>query len=78
MFGEITDALGRIETQTKKTNGSVAHLKKWQERSIGAGSILAILIVPILGWAMLQVIANASTIIMLKTELYQLNHPATK
>lgn len=30
MFSEVQDSLGRIETQTSKTNGRVSKLERWQ------------------------------------------------
>lgn len=40
--------LSRIETQTVKTNGSVADLKGWQSYMKGGLTILSILVVPVL------------------------------
>lgn len=38
----------RIEDQVNRTNGSVASLKLWQARILGAISILSAIVIPIL------------------------------
>lgn len=63
-----------ILKQTTKTNGSVASLSKWQQRSIGAGSLALIVIVPILGWSLLEIIGNISSIGILNSKVYTLSH----
>lgn len=54
-------SLGSIETQTLKTNGSVADINKWRERANGgffvAAAFMTVVIIPILGWA-LYVLVN--------------------
>ena len=54
-FGDIKDSLNRIEAQTIKTNGSVAksfeeinNLKNWRWFLAGIGSIITVLLIPIL------------------------------
>lgn len=54
-FTDIKDSLNRIETQTMKTNGSVAKafseiylLKQWRAYLAGIGSVIVVLLVPIL------------------------------
>lgn len=53
---EQDKTLARIETQTIKTNGSVASIQKWRERSMGGVIVAGILIIPILGWALTQLV----------------------
>lgn len=45
---EITATLGRIETQTTKTNGSVRSLQVWRGFITGGLAILAIIVIPLL------------------------------
>ena len=52
---DIKDQLNRIEEQTKKTNGSVARafqeisaLKVWRGYIAGIGSVVVVLLIPIL------------------------------
>ena len=52
MFGDLKTDLKRIEDQTTKTNGRVNALEKWKYISMGATSILSIIVVPILSWAL--------------------------
>lgn len=54
-FGDIKDSLDRIEQQTVKTNGSVAKafveinaLKNWRWFIAGIGSVITVLLIPIL------------------------------
>ncbi len=54
-FTDIKDSLNRIETQTVKTNGSVAKafqeidsLKNWRWFLMGIGSVVTVLLIPIL------------------------------
>lgn len=52
MFNEIRDTLGRVEEQTKRTNGRVTSLERWKYSLGGAMAVLTALVVPILGWAL--------------------------
>lgn len=59
-FSEIIETLGRIEAQTTKHNG---RLKKGEENwafTKGALSILTLLVLPILAWA-IYVLVNIDT-----------------
>ena len=47
-LGILETKMDRIIEQTTKTNGTVANLKLWQARILGALSILSAIIVPIL------------------------------
>lgn len=47
------ETLGRIEIQTKKTNGSVADIQRWREQMVGGmkyGTPLLMVIVGFMGW----------------------------
>lgn len=45
---EIKETLGRIETQTIKTNGSVRSLQVWRGFITGGLAILALIVIPLL------------------------------
>lgn len=47
--------LARIETAVNKTNGYVAEIKTWKERTMGAMVVVLIVLLPILSWALIQV-----------------------
>lgn len=56
MFQEIKNGNTRIEEQTKKHNGRLTNLERWQAHLVGAFSVLTIVIVPILGWALYSIV----------------------
>jgi len=66
MFEDVNQKLDRIETQTTKTNGSVADLNRWRERANGAfwasGVFMATVILPILGWALYTILQVPHTV----------------
>lgn len=41
-------ALSDIKTQTTKTNGTVADIKKWRERATGAATIVSSVVLPLI------------------------------
>lgn len=43
-----SDALGRIEAQTNKTNGRTSRLERWQSYVIGFCACVTILLLPVL------------------------------
>lgn len=51
--GEILKVLNRIEIQTTKTNGKVTQLERKNYIFMGAMSVVLIVVIPILGWALL-------------------------
>lgn len=55
-FNEIKESLKRIEEQTVKTNGRVGVLENWRAYNTGALAVIALLVLPILGWALYQVV----------------------
>lgn len=52
---DIRDDVSEIKTQTQKTNGSVADLKKWKEQVIGGMKVFSIAVLPIVAWALWQI-----------------------
>lgn len=57
MFGEVKTGLSKIEVQTTMHNGRMSKMEKWQAYMTGAFSVLTIVVVPLLSWA-LWVLAN--------------------
>lgn len=57
MFGDMEKALGRIEAQTTATNGRVSKLENWKYFISGGMSIITVIVVPLLAWA-LYVLVN--------------------
>ena len=55
MKEDIFRALGRIENQTTKTNGSVADIQRWKERMMGALYVTLIVVMPLLSWGLYQI-----------------------
>ena len=51
-WSDISDSLTRIEVQTTTTNGRVSALEKWKYVGMGATSVLTLVVVPILAWAL--------------------------
>lgn len=55
-----------IETQTKKTNGSVADINRWRERMNGMGAASAVfmtlIVMPILVWSIVTLVNIKETI----------------
>lgn len=59
-FKEIKEILARIETQTVKTNGRVSKLENWRAYSNGAIAVIVLVVVPVLGWVLLEVVGLKS------------------
>lgn len=54
---DIANKLQDIKLQTTATNGRVTNLERWQYTFIGGISILTLIVVPLLAWA-LYVLSN--------------------
>lgn len=61
-FNDIKSQLNRIETQTVKTNGSVANLKMWRAYTTGALAVIIFLIASIVIPVISSVIQNGNHI----------------
>lgn len=49
---DVIQRLDRIENQTIQTNGKVAELQKWRYFITGGMSVLTLILLPILTWAL--------------------------
>lgn len=54
-FKDFGDTLKRIENQTTATNGKVADIQRWRERTTGAAGVVLIVVVPLLAWGLYKV-----------------------
>lgn len=54
---DVRNSLTRIEMQTTATNGRVTRLEHWRFFMLGSISVLTIIVLPILAWA-LYTLAN--------------------
>lgn len=52
MFNDLKESNKRIEDQVKVTNGRVTQLERWKYIGMGATSVLTLIVVPILAWAL--------------------------
>lgn len=62
MFDELKNGNDRIEQQTIKHNGRMTKMERWQSYMMGAFSVLTIVIVPILAWALYSLVKLPETI----------------
>lgn len=67
MFVDVQNGLERIEKQTTATNGRVGKLENWRWFITGGLTILAIVVVPLLAWA-LWVLVNINTTVHLAVD----------
>lgn len=71
--------IAKVLVQATKTNGTVAALKIGKARMEGAfyiiSGLVVLIILPILGWALINSITNSSTIAVLNSKVYTLTHP---
>lgn len=49
---DVRESLTRIEVQTRLTNGRVSSVENWRSFMIGGMSVLTLVVIPILGWAL--------------------------
>lgn len=59
-FVDIANSLSRIEIQTTTTNGRVNKLENWRWFITGGISVLTMIMLPLLGWA-LYVLSNINS-----------------
>lgn len=62
MFDDLKDGNDRIEEQTKKHNGRMTKMERWQSYMMGAFSMLTLVVVPILAWALYSLVHLPQTI----------------
>lgn len=55
-MNDIKNALGRIETQTMKTNGRVTQLEWFKQYSMGAIAVFLVIGLPLVSWLTYTVI----------------------
>lgn len=67
-LSDINEKLGRIEVQTTKTNGRVRALELYKFLLIGGGGIIAIIVLPLMGYTFQ---ANAQVV---QNQISQINH----
>lgn len=60
MFRDMTEGLGRVEDQTKKTNGRVTSLEKWMYTCVGGLTVISIVLIPLFTW-MLNSVSDMDT-----------------
>lgn len=56
VHSEIKDLIKTVITKIEYTNGKVGELVKWRERLTGMATIITLFMVPIMGWALYQVV----------------------
>lgn len=62
MFGDVVARCTRIETQTTMHNSRMTKLEKAQAYMTGAVSVLTVIVIPILAWALLTLVNINDTI----------------
>lgn len=59
---DVAASLGRIEAQTIKTNGRVTSMERWRSFITGGMAILTVMVLPMLTWAILQIVDLPQTL----------------
>lgn len=62
MFDDLQKGQDRIEAQVKLTNGRVGALERWKYIGMGATGVLTTIIVPILAWALWEIVNIPQTV----------------
>lgn len=68
-FKGIEETQEQILQQTKKTNGSVIDLKLWRSYLAGAYAVLVLLMLPTLGWILLNISDLATKVSAVQAQL---------
>lgn len=55
-LGRINDTLIQLTSEVKKTNGDVQRLKIWKAYTMGGLTIISMVVLPILAWALWTII----------------------
>lgn len=56
VHSEIKDLIKTAIIKIEYTNGKVGELVKWRERLTGMATVATMIVVPIMGWALYQVV----------------------
>lgn len=59
-FSDMKESINELTEHVKKTNGRVSSLEKWQAYITGGMTVLTIIVVPLLGWA-LWILSNVES-----------------
>lgn len=56
VHGDIIDSIEKLHKKVDYTNGKVGELVRWRERVYGMSQVASIVVIPILAWALYQIV----------------------
>ena len=62
MVKDTSLAIARVEEQTKEHNHRMTKMEEWKAYSLGAMSVITLIILPILGWALWALVNIQDTV----------------